>query len=119
MGFIPIILTVSAAIILFIMAVHNSMKSKKSQIEGLQLSMEEGIKTLIKDLSNFKLEDPKKLSETFQLAKNALEEDQKEDFHVKVRMPYQKIKLIKAQYNKLISRKPYSFVAKMMGHEPI
>lgn len=119
MGFIPIILTVSAAIILFIMAVHNSMKSKKSQIEGLQLSMVEGIKTLTKDFSNITLEDPKKLSETFQLAKNALEENQKEDFHVKVRMPYQKIKLIKAQYNKLISKKPYSFVAKMMGHDPI
>ncbi|WP_291782249.1 hypothetical protein, partial [Cecembia sp.] len=108
----------SAAIILFIMAVHNSLKSKKSQIQELQLLMSEGIKTLTDISINEMPSDTQKLSEKFQLAKISITESQEEEFHQKVRKPYQQIKLIKSQYNQLIARKPYSFVAKIMGHQP-
>ena len=119
MGFIPVILNMSAAILLFILAVHNSLKSKKSQMEELRFSMEEGIKALTKDLSGMNMKDTDELSEIFHTAKSALEESHQEAFHLKVRKPYQQIKLLKSQYNQLIARKPYSFVAKIMGHQPI
>jgi hypothetical protein len=109
----------SAAIILFIMAVHNSLKSKKSQIQELQSLMIEEIKALTGVNADENVADSEKLSKKFQQAKSAIKEPQKEEFDKKVRKPYQQIKLIKSQYNQLISKKPYSFVAKMMGHQPV
>lgn len=118
MGFIPIILTMSAAIILFVMAVHNSLKSKKSQILELQMKMSDGIKSLTHMSTEEAMTDSQKFSKIFQDAKSSINESQEEEFHQKVRKPYQQIKLIKSQYNQLIRRKPYSYVAKIMGHQP-
>ena len=115
MGFIPIILTLSAAIMLFIMAVHHSIKTKKSRMDELQSQMTTGIMELVKD-TQIPSGD---LSETFQLAKKNIKSGQEDEFHLRVRIPYQRIKLIRAEYNQLIAKKPYSFVAKIMNHKPI
>lgn len=118
MGFIPVVLTLSAAIILFFMAVNNSLKSKKIQIQEFQFQMLEGLKAF--DLSFLPNQEiiPANISEIYQKVKKNLQEDQFVAFDKKVRKPYQQVKLLKSQYNQLISKKPYSYVAKLMGHQP-
>lgn len=118
MGFIPVILTMSAAIILFIMAVNNSLKSKKIQIREFQFQMLEGLKAFDLTFMPNKEIMPDNLSKIYQKVKKSLKEDQLVAFDKKVRKPYQQVKLLKSQYNQLISKKPYSFVAKLLGYQP-
>jgi len=119
MGFIPIILTLSAAIILFFMAVNNYLKFKKTQIQGLHSEMIKSFSDFDSDLNISSLTDWDKVSEKYMELKKKQESDALSDFDEKLKKPFQQAKILKSQYNSLISKKPYSFVANMMGHKPL
>lgn len=119
MGFIPILLTLSAAIILFIMAVHNAMKSKKSQIENLAELMVKGLQGFSDNQISNDNTSSEDLSKIFQSVKKGVKSNDETRFDLEVRKPYQQMKLLKSQYNQLLAKKPYSYVAQIMGHRPM
>jgi hypothetical protein len=119
MGFIPIILTLSAAIILFIMAVNNSLKIKKTQIQGIQSEMIKGFSEFDSDLNISSLTNWDKVKEKYMELKKKHESGELSGFDETLKKPFQQAKILKSQYNGLISKKPYSFVAKLMGHRPL
>ncbi|WP_242617468.1 hypothetical protein [Cecembia calidifontis] len=100
------------------MAVNNSLKSKKIQIQDNQFKMMEGLRAFSQSsISNEEIKQDR-ISKLYQNVKKSIQEDQLDAFDKKVRKPYQQVKLLKSEYNRLISKKPYSFVAKIMGHKP-
>jgi hypothetical protein len=117
MGFIPIILTLSAAIILFFMAVHNYLNLKKSQIQGLQSEMIKGFSGFDSDLKVSSVTDWDWVAKKYLELKKKHALDPNADFDKTLKKPFQQAKILKSQYNKLISKKPYSFVAQVMGHK--
>jgi hypothetical protein len=119
MGFIPIILTLSAAIILFFMAVNNSLKLKKSQIQEIQSEMIKGFSKFDSDFNISSGTDWDKVTEKYLELKKKHESGELTDFDKVFKKPFQQAKILKSQYNTLISKKPYSFVANMMGHKPL
>ena len=56
---------------------------------------------------------------SYRKAKTNLSIKNQHTFDKEVKLPYQSLKLTKAQYNKLVGKKPYSFVASLMGHKTI
>ncbi len=122
MGFIPIILTLSAAIILFILAVNNAMKSKKTQAIKAQEACLIGFTKLNYQphfTLGFESENLLQMERDFKSFKSELPADKRVPFDREVRSPYQRFRLTISQYNKLIKKKPYSFVASISGHQPI
>lgn len=120
MGFIPIIATLSAAIFLFFMTVNYSLNTKKEKMLRLQKQILEALASLgllgnpDQNLSNEQLIALKSI---FQVAKSKLQKENSVQFSVKVQEPYRELKITLLQYNNIISKKPYSFVAKVMGHQ--
>lgn len=122
MGFIPIILTMSGAILLFFMAVNQSFLAKKSMI----LKLQQG---LLERLGNFGKEYAAMPDNTavvldhidsgFQNLKNHFAGKEDVRFETEVKGPYRDLKVTIDQYNRLVKKKPYSFVAKLMGHKAI
>lgn len=122
MGYIPLIIILAAVVALFFMVVDNTLNSKKKAILQYQHLIFEG-------LSKFGTEvkaEPKIDPETFGLleveykkTKSGLFEKNQTTFDTEVKVPLQQLKLTKSQYNKLIGKRPYSFVASLMGHRTI
>ncbi|EOZ96958.1 hypothetical protein A33Q_1876 [Indibacter alkaliphilus LW1] len=112
----------SAAIFLFFMTVNHSMNTKKARIQAL-------LKEMLVALNEMNLSDQKvvnidsphlqNLKTIYIQAKTELQVDQQAKFKNNVSEPYKGIKLIVSQYNKLVKKKPYSYVAKLMGHKAI
>lgn len=122
MGFIPIILTLSAAITLFILAVHNALKSKKSQAIRAQEAFRMGLNKLNYQPEftlGFERENLGLMEKAYMAIKSEIKPENKEPFDMQVRNPYQAFRVTISQYNKLIKKKPYSFVAIITGHQPI
>jgi hypothetical protein len=117
MGFIPIILTLSGAITLFFIAVHNSLKSKKTQILGLQADMIKAFSQLDLDSKISAIGDWNSITKKYLELKKKQESDPIPDFDETFTKPFHQAKILKSQYNSLISKKPYSFVALLMGHK--
>jgi hypothetical protein len=65
------------------------------------------------------LTDWNKVTEKYLELKKKNESDVLTDFDKVLKKPFQQAKILKSQYNSLISEKPYSFVANMMGHKPL
>lgn len=122
MGFIPIILTMSAAIFLFFMAVNNAIKTKLKQIIELQEIMIAGLTkinpaiTIASGITSSALAG---IEKEYQQVKGNISAENKDLFEKNIKSPYANLKLIISQHNKLIERKPYSFVAQLMGHQKI
>lgn len=122
MGFIPIILTMSAAIFLFFMAVNNAIKTKLKQIIELQAMMIAGLTkinpaiTISTGITSSALAG---IEKEYQRVKRDISAENKDLFEKSIKSPYANLKLIISQHNKLIERKPYSFVAQLMGHQKI
>ena len=119
MGFIPIILTLSGAITLFFIAVHNSLKSKKTQIIGLQADMIKAFSQL--DLENkiSTIGDWNSITKKYLELKKKQESDPIPGFDETFTKLFHQAKILKSQYNNLIGKKPYSFVAQLMGHKSL
>jgi hypothetical protein len=122
MGFIPIILTMGGAILLFFMAVNQSLLAKKHAIMRLQVVIFEGFKALGADYSaqaSISSAAVDQIDSAFRLLKSKVDIKDNSRFETQVKMPYRDLKVTIEQYNRLVKKKPYSFVAKLMGHKPI
>ncbi len=122
MGFIPIIVTMSGAIMLFFMVVNYHLKAKKSQI----IQLKGDVISKIDQLGNPSGQTPGIVFEAEQTfeekyigAKKSIHESHSRFFKNEVKAPYLKAKLLTVQYNTLVKTKPYSFVAKILGHHPL
>ncbi|AFL85878.1 hypothetical protein Belba_3375 [Belliella baltica DSM 15883] len=118
MGFIPIFITLGGSVLLFILVVSQGIKSKRSQFSQFcQLTW--------KGLEKYNLEkkDGKKgfeeLRKKFLEAKSKLNTEDLLQFDIEVRKPFQQAKIIQSQHNLFIAKKPYSFIAKLMGFQAI
>jgi hypothetical protein len=122
MGFIPIITTLSAAIILFFLTVNYSLNTKKNKVINLQRDILQALKKLgllenqLEDNQSNKLLD---LQTIFKNAKAKVDKDNTDEFIDSVQAPYRALKLTLIQYNNTIAKNPYTFVAKLMGHQEI
>lgn len=107
---------------LFFLVVNYHLKSKKNQITQLRMDVYQGLERLEQNgesnLGNEAVE-LKNLHAKYALIKQGLKEKQLLVFENEVRKPYRSCKLSAAEYNKLIKTRPYSFVAKVMGHDPV
>ncbi|MCH7402946.1 hypothetical protein ACFOUP_09515 [Belliella kenyensis] len=118
MGFIPVILTMSGAIMLFIMVVKQSITQKRNNVELL-------IRQVAQDwnaLTNQELKFPTSLDNLSLLIKknkSQLQNDQLLKYDKTIKSNLFQAKLLRVQHNKLISTRPYSFVAKLFGYKAI
>ena len=120
MGFIPIILTMGGAILLFFMAVNQSLLAKKNSILRLQAAILDGFKNFGENSSVQAAISSKAIEQIdsgFRQLKAKVQADAR--FESEIITPYRDLKVTLDQYNRLVAKKPYSFVAKLMGHHAI
>ncbi|MDO9550897.1 hypothetical protein [Rhodonellum sp.] len=122
MGFIPIFITLGGAVMLFMMVVNMTLKTKKNQVLNLQAKVLEELQKIGEQgKMDLKLDpnDTTALKAVYIQVKNNLGEKDKAIFEKEIKKPFQTAKLIKSQYNELLKRKPYSIVAKLLGYNAI
>jgi hypothetical protein len=122
MGYIPLIIILGAVVALFFMVVNNTLNSKKKAIIHYQNLIIEGLSKFGNQVKTEPNIDPKTfglIEGAYKKTKSGLEDKSKNTFESEVKVPFQSLKLTKAQYNKLIGKRPYSFVASLMGHKTI
>lgn len=111
MGFIPLFLTVSGACLLFFLTVKNTMQQKlnlqRELFSKLGLAHPE-MGLILGEISDpdTVLDNLKKESPNEKISKNSLE-------------IIRQLKINKYQYNKLIKKAPYNWVAKIAGFQAI
>lgn len=111
MGFIPLFLTVSGACLLFFLTVKNTMQQKlnfqRELFSKLGLAHPE-MGLILGEINDpeIVLENLKKHVPQEQLSKKSLE-------------IIRQLKINKYQYNKLIKKAPYNWIAKIAGFQPI
>lgn len=109
MGFVPIFLTLAGFVLLFIMVVSHSIKSKKEQYKTTMA-------TLLK-LLGMESTEPFPTDELIgQQLTRLSSESSASDSPSRL---FGKAKLLKHQYNQLIETMPYKIVAKITGHHSI
>jgi len=109
MGFIPIFITLGGFIFLFIIVVSTSIKNKKRDFEASfenlkgSLHVTENLRADRENLNYLETIYLQKKEETGEISKSALSQ----------------AKLHLFQYNRLLGKRPYSFVATIIGHHTI
>ncbi|MBT0812614.1 hypothetical protein KIH41_15100 [Litoribacter ruber] len=109
MGFIPIFLTLAGFVFLFYTVVENSLKNKQKAFEEKfyllkeRLAVQEHLKPTRANLVHL---------ENIYLKKNPAEKEA-------AKGPLSQSKLYLYQYNRLLAKKPYNFVAKISGRQSI
>lgn len=119
MGFIPIFITLGGAVMLFMMVVNITLKTKKNQVFNLQAKVLEAMQKIGgKEVMDLKLDatDITAMKATYSQVKNKLKDNERALFEKEIKKPFQTAKLIKSQYNELLKKKPYSIVAKTLGY---
>lgn len=119
MGFIPIFITLGGAVMLFMMVVNITLKTKKNQVFNLQTKVLEAMQKIGgKEVMDLKLDatDITAMKATYLQVKSKLKDNERELFEKEIKKPFQTAKLIKSQYNELLKKKPYSIVAKTLGY---
>ena len=109
MGFIPIFVTLGGFIFLFMIVVSTSIKNKKKQF---QQSFEE-----LKNSLHITEELPATRDNLKYLENIYLDKKRSEPMPAKVELAQAKLHLFR--YNRLLEKKPYSFVAALTGHRVI
>lgn len=117
MGFIPIFITLGAAVLLFILVVRQSIQSKKSQFKEFCAQTWLGLQTF--QTEKEEIPSFEEIKKSYLEIKPMVKPDREVYFNQEVRKPYQQAKLVQAQYNKLIVKKPYSFISKLFGYQSI
>lgn len=120
MGFIPIILTLSGASMLFFMVVNFTLKTKQKQLMEFHKTVGDALKKY--GFSNqikfaFNSEAFVALDVAYLQTKRGLDKERIMGFDLEVRKNYQSLKLLKAQYNKTVKTKPYHWIANLMGYK--
>ncbi|SNS21927.1 hypothetical protein SAMN06295967_105157 [Belliella buryatensis] len=117
MGFIPIFLTLGGATMLFMMVVRQSFVNKKQQFDSLLESVVVGLSKISgKPACNADLAS---IQASIQEVKTKLNTANLTEYDTFVKSPLNQAKLIRLQHNQLITKKPYSFVAKIFGYKAI
>lgn len=122
MGFVPIILTMCGAILLFFMAVNQSLISKKNMILRCQKELIAGLGHFASDISINPALDTNAIQQmemSFRDAKSKLSGNSQAAFESTVALSYRDMRVTINQYNQLVQKKPYSYVASLMGHRKI
>ncbi|MDO6436383.1 hypothetical protein Q4534_03145 [Cyclobacterium sp. 1_MG-2023] len=123
MGFIPIFITLGGFVFLFVMLVHQNLKQKKNKIKQELSIISSEFKSIL-NLANKGLPDPNvytieeaiKTLQTMGGMKNAVEF---QSLVSGIRQKLGEIKRIRYEHNKLVETKPYSFAAKLTGHQAL
>lgn len=111
MGFIPIFLTMGSAIILFFLTVKKTLQRKLN----LQKELLNRLRALDPVLSS-SLEGKENLDEITQVIK---EEKSKKSLILEALGLVKEMKINRHQYNQLIAKAPYNWVAKLSNFQPI
>ena len=122
MGFIPIFITLGGAVMLFMMVVNITLKTKKNQVFNLQANVLEELQKIGgKGVMDLRLDstDATALKAAYIQVKNNLGDNEKAIFEKEIKKPFQTAKLVKSQYNDLLKKRPYSIVAKLLGYNAI
>lgn len=122
MGYIPFFLTLGGFIMLFIMVVNSTFKSKKNRLNQLS-------EQALAIMGKFGWQEKEALAgknalvsvavQSFQENKEVFLKSNPEIFEKELIPIMKSLKLSKASYNQLVAEKPYSFIAKIMGHQPL
>lgn len=109
MGFIPIFLTLAGFIFLFFIVVSTSIKNKKNDFANSFDKLKASL-TINEDL--------KANRENLTYLENLYLQNKEVDRQA-IKAELSQTKLYLFQYNRLLKKKPYSFVATLTGHQPI
>lgn len=110
MGFIPIFLTLGGACLLFFLTVRNSMQKKLNR--HLELRQE------LKEIE--KLKDLVIQSETVEAFLKKIKTEAKSlNLDSSAKDKIRDLKVNRVQFNQLIAKAPYNWVAKISGFQPI
>ena len=111
MGFIPIFLTMGSAIILFFLTVKNTLQRKIN----LQKELLFKLKELNPELGSIlgKKQSPEELISVLK------EEKLKKNLATEALGLVKEMKINRHQYNQLIAKAPYNWVAKLANFQPI
>lgn len=123
MGYLPIFLYLAGFILLFMLVVTNSFKSKKAQYLRTLEELSEHLRTFdSNDIGSatlqvgFSLRD---LEKHYSSIKSNISGEQLALLEESIKPMLGKAKLRLYWYNRLVQKKPYSFVARIMGYSPI
>lgn len=111
MGFIPLFLTVSGACLLFFLTVKNTMQRKLNMQRELLSKI--GLAHPEIGLILGEISDPDKVLESLKKA-NPDEKVSKKNLEA-----IRQLKINKYQYNRLIKKAPYNWIAKISGFQSI
>ncbi len=111
MGFIPIFLTLGGAILLFFLTVKNTLQRKVN----LQKELLFKLKSLNPEVGLIIAEEQR----PEELIKLLKPKDLKKSLGTKASDLLREMKINRHQYNQLIKKAPYNWVAKISGFQPI
>lgn len=110
MGFIPIFITLGGACLLFFLTVRNSMQRKLNKHHELLQELR-----LKSELTSW-IEESSTLNDFFEKLKS---KDEKLKISKKELSIIRELKVNRVQYNNLIKKAPYNWVAKISGLQSI
>ncbi len=123
MGYLPIFLYLASFIFLFVLVITNTLKSKRSRYyQALEKVVDQLENVEKKELGKQPLTNRKDLEEIekhYQTLKASADKDVLAYLNNTVKPSLLQAKMQQYWYNNLVSKAPYSFVAKIMGHHPI
>ncbi|MGY6521599.1 MAG: hypothetical protein ACXIUD_07715 [Mongoliitalea sp.] len=121
MGYLPLFLTFGGFIMLFMMVVSSTFNNKKKRLIQLSeqaLSIMHGLDQSIQIQAAGNTQAVEQAIQGFQDKKEAFLKANPEVVEKELLPAMKNLKLAKAGYNQLLAEKPYSFVGKLMGHQP-
>ncbi|UJP64596.1 hypothetical protein [Mongoliitalea daihaiensis] len=122
MGYIPFFLTLGGFIMLFFIVVNSTFKNKKQRLvwlSGQVFTIMYSLDNTLTQPTSEKLDEVHVAIESFRRHKEDLKKANPEVFENELLPTIKSLKLAKAAYNQLLEEKPYSFIAKIMGHQPL
>jgi hypothetical protein len=122
MGYLPIILTLSSFLVLFILIFNQSLNQKKSLLKNLQLQVKQGLIAsgiAVQEGSDLSPSGQKNFESAYATWKAKQETPLSADKEASIKNPYLQYKLELVRYNKIIVKKPYSLVAGIVGHRSL
>lgn len=122
MGYLPLFLTFGGFIMLFMMVVSSTFSNKKKRLLQLSeqaLSIMHGLDQSIQVQGAGSKQAVEQAIQGFQAKKEDFLKSNPEVMEKELLPTMKNLKMAKAGYNQLLAEKPYSFIGKLMGHQPI
>lgn len=123
MGYLPIFLYLASFIFLFVLVINNSLKSKKSRYYQSLDTLIDRLKSLEKkapaNQTALENKDLEEIEQYYYALKSTADPDLLNRLNGTIKPDLARAKMQLYWYNNLVRQRPYSFVAKIMGHHPI